>query len=163
MPLRRPKRLADFEYVGRIAYSVTICTFHHLRAFSDVDFARLAKEKLLSTAAKFRFALIAYALMPDHVHLLPLGECDDSDLEAFIRSWNTQTGYAWRRRGGSKLWQEGYFERVIRNDVNLYLAARYIVMNPVRAGLVENPTQYEFCGSTRYKIEDFLDDRDRQT
>ena len=142
---------------------MTISTFRRARAFDDKGFARLAKEKLLRTATKFQFALVAYVLMPDHVHLLPHGESDDSDFEAFIRGWNTQTGYAWRQRGGSKLWQEGYFERVIRNDANLYLAARYIVMNPVRAGLVENPTEYEFCGSTKYEIEDFLDDSDRQT
>ena len=119
MQLRRPRRLDDFEYIGEIAYSVTISTFHRVRAFSDREFARLAREKLLRTADKFGFSLIAYCLMPDHVHLLPLGVRTDSDFEAFIRSWNTQTGYAWLRNHSTKLWQEGYYERVIRNDVNL--------------------------------------------
>ena len=159
MALRRPKRLADFEYIGKIAYSVTICTFRRVRAFDDADFGRSAVEKLLSTAKKFGFALIAYCLMPDHVHLILMGEHDSSDFEAFMRSWNTQTGYAWRQRCGGKLWQGGYYERVIRSDANLYLAACYVVMNPVRAGLVRDATQYQFSGSTRYALRDFVDDR----
>jgi putative transposase len=161
MPLRRPKRLPDFEYIGRIAYSVTITTFRRRPAFKDTGFARIARDKLLRTAEKFAFALIAYSLMPDHVHLLVQGERDDSDFEAFIKSWNTQAGFAWRRRGNTKLWQPGYFESVIRNDANLYRAARYILMNPVRAGLVTRASEYEFCGSTRYKLEDFLEDDER--
>ena len=161
MPLRRPRRLADFPYIGRIAYSVTITTFNRIPAFQDIAFARIAKEKLLRTAEKFGFALIAYSLMPDHVHLLVKGLRDDSDLQAFIRSWNTQTGFAWRQRGRVKLWQPGYFERVIRNDANLYLAARYVLMNPVRAGLVRRASEYEFGGSTMYKLEDLLEDDER--
>ena len=96
--------------------------------------------------------------MPDHVHLILLGERDDSDLEAFVRSWNTQTGFQWRRRTGGRLWQRGYFERVIRSDVNLYFAARYVVMNPVRKGMVDAPAQYEFTGSTRYTVAELMDD-----
>jgi REP element-mobilizing transposase RayT len=161
MRLRRPKRLENFNYIGKIAYSVTISTSNRIRAFDDVGFARIAAEKLLRTAEKFGFALIAYSLMPDHVHLMPMGERDDSDFEAFIRSWNTQTGYAWRQRRGSTLWQGGYYDRVLRSDVDLYRAACYIVMNPVRAGLVSKVTDYEFSGSTRYALEDFVDERDR--
>jgi putative transposase len=161
MPLRRPGRLPDFEYIGRITYSVTITTFHRRPAFKDAAFARIARDKLLRTAKKFAFALIAYSLMPDHVHLLVQGERDDSDFEAFIKSWNTQTGFAWRQRGNATLWQPGYFESVIRNDGNLYHAARYILMNPVRAGLVKKASEYEFSGSTRYKLEYFLEDDER--
>ena len=158
MPLRRPKRLDTFDYIGRYAYSLTICTYQRHRAFADREFACDAVDRLLRTAKKFGFELFAYCLMPDHVHLILLGERGDSDLEAFVRSWNTQLGFQWRRRTGGRLWQGGYFERVIRSDVNLYLAARYVVMNPVRAGLVESPGQYEFTGSTRYTIPELLDD-----
>jgi len=161
MPLRRPTRLANFPYIGRFAYSVTITTFNRIPAFEDTAFARMAKEKLLRTAQKFGFALIAYSLMPDHVHLILKGMHDDSDLAAFIKSWNTQTGFAWHQRRHGKLWQPGYFERVIRNDANLYLAARYVLMNAVRAGLVRRASDYEFSGSTVYKLEDLLEDDER--
>ena len=160
MTLRRPTRLAYFDYIGRVAYSLTICTYQRHPAFSDHDFAREAVSRLLRTAQKFGVALIAYSLMPDHVHLIVLGERDDSPLESFVRSWNTQTGFLWRRRTGGTLWQSGYFERIVRSDVSLILEARYVFMNPVRAGLVEKPEDYPFSGSTTYTIADIMDDGD---
>ena len=144
----RPKRLKDFVYIGRIAYSLTICTDWRQRAFGDHDFARDAIRKLLSTAANFRFALYAYCVMPDHAHIVALGEYDDSDLDKFMRSWTTQTGFAWRRNHAGHLWQGGYFDSILGSDVSIYFAAQYVVMNPVRAGIVDDPTKYEFSGST---------------
>jgi putative transposase len=157
MALRRPRRFDNFVYVGRIPYFLTICTHQRHRAFEDCVFTRDAAAKLLSTATRFEFAVYAYCFMPDHVHLVLLGRRDDSDLRAFIHSWNTQTGYAWRQRHGTKLWQGGYFEHILRSDVSIYLAAQYVAMNPVRAGLVEEPTQYEFSGSTECSISDLME------
>ena len=94
--------------------------------------------------------------MPDHVHLVMMGQSDDSDFEGFMRSWSTQTGFAWRRRYRSALWQGGYYERVMRGDAHLYLAACYVVMNPVRAGMVDDAKEYEFTGSTTHPLEHFL-------
>jgi putative transposase len=158
MKLRRPPRLAGFNYTGKHAYSLTICTYNRLRAFDDREFAREAIEKLLTTATKFGFEVIAYCVMPDHVHLVVQGLRDDSEMEAFVKSWNTQTGYYWRRRGRQKLWQEGYYDQILWSDVSLIRAARYVVMNPVRRGLVDDATVYQFSGSTRFSIAEILDD-----
>lgn len=40
------------------------------------------------------------------------------------------------------LWQPGYYDHLIRDDENLRDAARYIVANPLRAGLVERLGDY---------------------
>jgi putative transposase len=152
----RPKRLKGVVYIGRIAYSLTICTDWRQRAFDDRDFARDSIRKLLSTAAKFQFALYAYCLMPDHGHIVALGKRDDSDLEKFMRSWTTQTGYAWLRNHRDHLWEGGYFDRILRSDVSIYFAAQYVVMNPVRAGIVDDPTKYEFSGSTVCTIAELM-------
>jgi len=111
---------------------------------------------MLRTAEKFGFAVYAYCLMPDHVHFVLLGSRDDSDLKVFVRSWNTQTGYAWRRihRGG--LWQGGYYEHILRSEVSIYFAAQYVAMNPVRAGIVADPAEYEFSGSTVCSIAELM-------
>jgi putative transposase len=156
MKLRRPRRLDDFVYIGRVAYFLTICTHQRHRAFENREFARDAIGKLLRTAEKFGFAVYAYCLMPDHVHLVLLGTRDDSDLKAFVHSWNTQTGYAWRQRHGTKLWQGGYYEHILRSDGSIYFAAQYVVMNPVRAGLADDPRRYEFSGSAECSMEDLM-------
>ncbi len=158
MRLRRPKRLKGFTYVGRYAYLLTICTYQRYETFRDVDFTRMAITKLLITSTKFGFAVIAYCFMPDHVHLVVLGERDDSALRSFVKSWNTQMGFDWRQKTGGTLWQGGYRDDILWSDVSLILAARYVVMNPVREGLVNGPELYEFSGSSRYTIAEILDD-----
>lgn len=153
MPLRRTKRLANFSYVGRHGYLLTICCFQRQRSFDDHDFARDCITKLLPTAEKFSFAITAYCLMPDHAHSVILGKRDDSDMQAFVKSWNTQTGFYWKRRTGGQLWQPGYHDEILWSDASHYFAAQYVIMNPVRAGLVNHPSEYEFIGSTRYKSD----------
>jgi putative transposase len=158
MTVRRPKRLEGFTYIGKHAYSLTICTYQRFEAFRDVDFTRDAIAKLLRTAKKFGFAIIAYCFMPDHVHLIVLGERDDSALKSFVKSFNTQMGFYWRQKTGGTLLQGGYRDDILGSDASLILAARYVLMNPVRAGIVDDAQRYEFSGSTRYRIAEILDD-----
>jgi putative transposase len=167
--LRRTRRHPEFDYRGPHAYFVTICTFRRRPLFKDVTFARDAISKLLQAAVVHGFALPAYCLMPDHVHLAAEGLRDDSRLTTLIHSWNTQTGYAWRqtfrfvepdRHVQVPLWQPGYFDHVMREGESILGVARYIVMNPVRAGLVVDPQDYEFTGSTLYTIEEILEAAD---
>jgi REP-associated tyrosine transposase len=158
MKPRRPKRLEGFTYIGKHAYSLTICTFQRYEAFRDVDFTRQSIAKLLITAKKFGFAVVAYCFMPDHVHLVVMGQRDDSALESFVKSLNTQLGFYWHQKTGGTLWQGGYRDDILRADASVILTARYVVMNPVRAGLVDDPKRYEFSGSDCYTIDEILDD-----
>jgi putative transposase len=160
MLLRRTSRLREFSYIGPQAYFLTVCTHRRQKAFTIDSFAHDAREKLLRTAAAHGFALPAYCLMPDHVHLLAEGEREDSRLETFVRSWNTQTGFAWRRRHGGPLWQVGYYDHVLRGDESVLAVARYVVLNPVRAGLVMAPEEWPWTGSTRHTIGQILEAAD---
>ena len=71
-------------------------------------------EQFRRTALLERFAILAYCLMPDHVHLLVEGLTDTSDLTRFAKMAKQRSGGIYRRRFGKRLWQEGYFERVLR-------------------------------------------------
>src|SRR5687768_12445444 len=66
----RPPRLRHFEYCGFYSYFLTFCTHRRHAAFADAAIARMALEQILRSAARFKFAVFAYCLMPDHVHLL---------------------------------------------------------------------------------------------
>ena len=161
MSPNRPGRLAGFSYRGKHAYLLTICTHDRARAFEDHAFALSAAEQLLQCAAERDFALPAWCLMPDHVHLLPMGRTLDADLRSFVLSWNTRVAFAWRKEHACRLWQTGYYDRVLRPQEGWLNAARYVLLNPVRAGLVERPEDYPFCGSTEYSIETILHGLDR--
>ena len=81
--------------------------------------------------------------MPDHLHLLiQLGDGDD--LRGLMNRIKSRMGRLVNRRLGrpGSLWQPGYHEHLLRREEDLKGIARYIVLNPVRAGLVTSASQY---------------------
>jgi hypothetical protein len=67
---------------------------------------------------------------------------------------------------GTKLWQRYGYEHVIRDSEALRGAVRYVLENPVRAGLVKEPREYAFLGSSVYTVEALLEfayDRSRSS
>ena len=54
------------------------------------------------------------------------------------------------------LWQRSYFERVLRDDEDVVGVARYLLNNPVRAGLAASPQEYRFIGSLTMEVKDLL-------
>ena len=63
------------------------------------------------------------------------------------------TGFANRQKTKERLWQAGYHERILRNDEASPSVARYILENPVRAGLTKAIDEYPFAGSGIYDGE----------
>ena len=152
----RPGRLKDFDYIGHHSYFITICTDQRVAAFADIEFGRWAISQLLTQAEVRGFEITAYCLMPDHVHLLIRGRRQDADLKRFIISWNTRVAYRWRRHHRTAMWQKGYYDRVLRKGDDFFGMARYILRNPVEAGLVEKAEDYPLSGTSGYSIEELL-------
>jgi putative transposase len=151
--MAQPKRLPGISYQGFSAYFVTSVTNDRTNAFGCIDFGRLAKQELIAIAEREQFAVSAYCLMPDHAHLLLSAQGHQSDLRRMISSWKQRTGFAWSRRDAGRLWQHGYWERVLRDEEAILPIARYVIENPVRAGLVGEPAAYELSGSTVFTID----------
>jgi putative transposase len=154
--MSRPPRLAGFDYQGKYDYLLTFCTFERRAFLRDAHIAQMVLSQFRRTAARFGFALSAYCVMPDHVHLLVKGLSDNSHLRQFVQSAKRSTGQSFARRAGHGLWQEGYYDRVVRPEESLLHMARYILENPVRAGLVETPRDYPYAGSDVWTIEEIL-------
>ena len=152
--MAQPKRLRGISYVGPAAYFVTTVTLNRTKAFSELEFGRFAAQALIEIAGREDFALSAYCLMPDHGHLLLSATSERSDLRRMVSSWKQGTGFAWSRIHSQRLWQHGYWERVLRDGENTLSTARYVIENPVRAGLVREPSDYPLVGSTLYKIDE---------
>ena len=85
--------------------------------------------------------------MPDHLHLLVSAASESSDLRAFVHGVKQRTAFQYKKSYAATLWQKGYFEHVLRSDEATLATAKYILENPVRAGLVAEPRDYEFAGS----------------
>ena len=152
----RPRRLPAFSYVGCQRYFLTLCAFERRRHFVLADAIAAIHAEFLRTSADCWFEILAYCFMPDHVHLLVEGMSDRSDLTAFVPTAKQRAAHVARQSIHGRLWQAGYFERVLRDDDDTINVARYVVQNPVRAGLVRSPGEYLFLGSSILSKEDLI-------
>ena len=139
-----PKHLSTFDYTGAHRYFLTFCTWERARHFTDGRHVAIVSEQFQRASCELAFAVIAYCFMPDHVHLLVAGEREDADLKRFSKLAKQYSGFYFRRSIGVALWQRYGFERALRGEEATAAVARYIVANPVRAGLVKAPGEYPF-------------------
>jgi len=146
--MARPPRLDRISYTGRSTYLVTAITRGRVKAFFDIDFGRSTERQIIDAAGKTGFAIPAYCLMPDHVHMVVYGQSHDSDLRRFVTGWKQASGFAWSRLGRGRLWQAGYWERLARCDEPVAAMVNYVVENPLRAKLVTDPAFYPLTGAT---------------
>ena len=157
MPHRRPPRLPAICYRGRQRIFVTMCTFQRATVFSQAQHATTSRDQLLLTARAYDVEVLAYCFMPDHLHALLEGLSDRADTARCLAMFRQRSGYQYRQRTSRRLWQEGYFDRLLRCDDSVRAVVSYIVGNPVRAGLCEGAADYPYSGSTRYTVEQLID------
>lgn len=95
-----------------------------------------------------RYKLIAWVIMPNHIHLL-LKPLDDWELYKIMQSFKSFTALEANRtlnRTG-KFWMREYFDRYIRDYEHFEKAFRYIENNPVKANFCEKPEDWEFSSA----------------
>jgi len=68
--------------------------------------------------------------------------------------WKQRTAFEWKRRCGRRLWQSGFYDYVLRDDDPVPAIVKYIIGNPVRAGIAADASQYPHSGSSRYRFEE---------
>ena len=121
---------------GRI-YLVTTVTLERKPVFRDLSSARLVIRALAHEQAMERAWTLAYVLMPDHLHwLMELG--DDRSLSGVVRAVKAVSAH----RLGGAVWQKGFHDHALRCEEDLQDVARYVVANPLLAGLVERLGDY---------------------
>ncbi len=113
------------------------------------DIARICEEALLYFDGE-RYWLLAWAVMPSHVHVL-IETRSGYSLAKVVKSWKTFTAGESNRRlqrsGG--FWARDYFDRYIRDDRHLLAVTEYIENNPVKAGLVAKAEEWPFGSACR--------------
>jgi putative transposase len=85
-----------------------------------------------------RYRLLAWCIMPNHVHVV-IEILDRPSLSEIVGSWKSFTAKqanAKLGRSGS-FWHADYFDRYMRNEDHLTRTIEYVEYNPVKAGLVE--------------------------
>ncbi len=123
------------------------CGTCHLR---DPHIGGIVENALLHFDGE-RYRLLAWCVMPNHVHVL-IETMEGFPMPDIVKSWKSFTARqanAFLQRDGA-FWRRDFFDRFIRDDAHFVRAAEYIEANPVKAGLVSEPCEWPFS-SARFR------------
>ncbi len=116
---------------------VTVVTLNRQPFFKDLAAARTLVQTLKTESDLKRATTLAFVVMPDHLHwLMQLQE--GAQLARCVRDVKSVNTH----RLGLPVWQRGFYDHAVRREEDLQALARYVVANPVRAGLVERTGLY---------------------
>ncbi len=133
----RAVRLDECDYSADVDIHVTLCADRG-RPFEHADIARLACENVEYYCEKLGYRLYGYCAMPDHLHVLLSPAASGVPLSRWLREFKSfTTNKHQKMTGNARLWQRSANDHVCRQGETAETVLRYIVENPVRAGLVE--------------------------
>ena len=138
----RSLRTGRYSERGRI-YLVTTVTAGRAPLFADFRVARAVVHELQRSDETGLCRTLAYVLMPDHLHWLV--ELVEGDLSRVAGRFKSSAAAAVNREVGTpkvRRWQRGFHDRAVRQEDDLVDLARYVVANPLRAGLVKRIAEY---------------------
>jgi REP element-mobilizing transposase RayT len=141
IPASHRLRTGRYAEPNRI-YLLTTNTLHREPVFADFALGRLVVGQFRRAQSLGLANSLAWVVMPDHFHwLVELENCSLRRLMRETKSLITrEVNHCSGRRG--PLWQQGYHDRALRREEDLVKLARYVVANPLRAGLVEKLGDY---------------------
>ena len=134
--------------------------------------AAMVQNSLLTFDAR-RYRLLAWVVMPNHVHVL-FQPVDGWTVAKIVASWKKFTArkicdyqrsagdvpgnaillngvVANREIGVPRVWHREYWDRYIRDERHLRQAIEYIHQNPVKAGLVDRPESWPWSSASAYQ------------
>jgi putative transposase len=143
---RTPPRHPLHDYTSRTTVFVTFNLLNRARDFKDERLAAIATSVIRKYRELGWYQLRAYCIMPDHVHLLiaPLGA--SRTISRIVATIKNQVVYRCKSLDVRLLWQWGYYDRFVRSYEDGADYVRYVLMNPVRQGLVREAHQYPWSG-----------------
>lgn len=146
-------------YVPGGTYFFTLVTNRRERIFYDSVAIKTFWQAIDYVKLRHPFNLVADVLMPDHLHIiltLPIGDSN------FPTRWRLIKSYFSRNykntRFSPPLWQNRYWEHLIRDEEDLVSHIDYIHYNPVKHGLTTLPSEWEHSSFMRFVNEGYYSD-----
>lgn len=144
IPKKGTRQLRKGRYTehNRI-YHITTRTSERRPIFSNFTNGRLLVQALRRQHLDGYVDSLAFVIMPDHLHWLfqLVGTRDLSTCVNLVKSLSAREIRA-ASEIDAEVWQRGFHDRAIRREDDLIGVARYIVANPLRAGIVDSIGDY---------------------
>ncbi|MFZ5561488.1 MAG: REP-associated tyrosine transposase [Pseudomonadota bacterium] len=126
-----------------LTYLVTTVTHERRPIFQDFTAARLLIANMRRLQDEARLDSLAFVVMPDHLHwLFSLRPAHALSEVLRLLKGRTARRLNLQRQANGEVWQEGFHDHALRREEDLQATARYIIGNPVRAGLVQSVRAY---------------------
>ena len=152
---RRSIRLRDWDYRAPALYFVTFCTHERQNLFDTLEYCDIATHALAQIPQQKHAEHVVIdtsIIMPNHGHIIfdftdfpaqidaskSVGKFEHAlagSLGVVVGRYKTAVTTRinnLRKRKGAKVWQRGYYERIIRNESELNATREYIINNPTR-------------------------------
>lgn len=142
-------KLQRFIFENHVYHTIST-TRGRRPVFKNPATAEILVDTLRFVGQSRKAFVLAYAVMPDHLHLVlvphPTGTI--SEVMHSVKGYSAREINKLLGRRGA-LWQQSFYDRVIRNEEQLLQTVAYVESNPVTAGLAATPSDYRFCSASR--------------
>ena len=102
--------------------------------------SRLLLRAICRAKRKSRFKLVAWVILPDHIHAII--DCPDADAAKIVQRFKLSFSRLWQEqtRSAGPVWQHRFWDHIIRSPEDLKRHIDYIHLNPAKHGIVDAPT-----------------------
>ena len=139
------KSLRNGRYSQRNGiYFITTVTDQRIPWFQEFTFARIMCTSIAQPAGMGDAQVLCWVVMPDHIHLLL--QVNEKPLQHALRLLKSRSARILNKEIGrsGRFWDAGFHDHALRKEDDVRDIARYIVANPIRAGLVKRYGDYPF-------------------
>lgn len=150
-PVRKPTRLKEYDYSSNGYYFITLCVDNHKIVFGDVEnekvslnnYGKEVKKILLGLSERYKSIEIDYyVIMPNHIHcifILDNGTDKKISISNVIGAFKSLTTISLHKLGLVDFkWQRSFYDRIIRDEKELFNIRQYIDQNPLRWDIEKN-------------------------
>ncbi len=127
-------------------YLITTVTHKRQPFFKNFINARYVINSLKYTEQSHQVTSLSFVVMPDHLHWL-FSLQNFRSLSQVVSNIKRRSAYRINQHNnktGSPIWQTGFHDYALRDEDEIKNVARYIIANPLRAGLVDHIGNYPF-------------------
>ena len=153
MPATDERMHKHLRRLGRVwidwpIYFITTSTLERRALLASKKVAPILTDEWRSAHSRHGWAIGRYVVMPDHVHFFCRAELDAKSLPIFMQKWKEWTSkrIARQLKLSGRLWQEEFFDHVLRSTESYSQKWDYVKENPVRASLVKNCDDWPWQG-----------------
>ena len=154
-------------------YFVTSSVLSWIKIFDDKEIVSILIDSIIYCQLNKGLEIYAYVIMPDHFHMVCRSKTDNSLSEIFrdLKKFTSRTTITYLKqqkseiysewldcfRNGNnesgdsyKIWQDGFNPKELSSNKFIDQKIEYIHNNPVKAGIVERPEDYNYSSAVNY-------------